>query len=166
MFGIPVERARWRQTLSYDVSPRLRLGVEWNPLDEDVGPLANLRLLDETAWRPALVVGTSSARIGSEEGRAFYATLSKDLQRTFSLPLAPYAGITYDGSDDRWRAIGGLSVRYGDRVRSTHFYDGRNLHHLLDWAFHERFDAGVLLVDLDGELYGGLRFGVSLGSAQ
>ena len=67
--NIPVERARLRSTLVYRITPRLQAGLEWNPLAEDVGPIANWRVWDEDAARPALILGTSSDRIGTDHGR-------------------------------------------------------------------------------------------------
>lgn len=161
--GIPVDRARWRLTATYALTDALSVGVEYNPLDDDVGPLANWRLLDETDRRPALVVGTSSARIGTKSGRAYYATLSKDLERWTSLPVAPYAGVAWDGGDEEWKAIGGLNVRWSERWSSVHLWDGENLHHLLDYLFPQGHSLGVLAAEQDGTYYLGLRLGISLG---
>ena len=161
MFGIPVDRARLRFTLTYALTQRLRVGVEVNPLDDDVGPLVNLRVLDETKYRPALLVGTSSDRIGTTSGRAYYATLSKNLQRWTGFPVAPYAGVSYGEFDDELDFIGGVRVRYDERWSSAHQWDGENLHHILDHTLGERYRLGLLLVEQDGKYYGGLRFGVS-----
>jgi hypothetical protein len=159
--GIPVDRAQLRLTVTYAVTERFSLGVEVNPLGEDAGPLANLRILDETEWRPALIVGTSSDRIGTPEGRAFYATLSKDLEQWTGLPIAPYAGAAYGDFDDEWVPIGGLRVRWSERWSSTHLFDGHNLHHIVDRELGH-VTAGVLLVEQDGEYYVGVRVGASL----
>ena len=51
--------------LQYSAFPaRDRFGVEYNPLADDLGPLANYRAIRETLHRPALSFGTSSDRIG------------------------------------------------------------------------------------------------------
>lgn len=161
MFGIPADRAKWRNTLTYQVHPRLSVGVEYNPLDDDVGVLANLRLLDETAKRPALVIGTSSDRIGTPSGRAYFATLSKDLEGWLDLPIAPYAGASYGEFDDEWVAIGGVRIRYGERWSSGHLWDGHNLHHILDHTLGDRWRVGLVVAEQDGDHYAGLRIGVS-----
>ena len=77
--GIPVDRARIRFTVAYSVTERFTLGLEANPKDDDYGPIANYRLLDETEFRPAIVLGTSSDRIGTPSGRSYYAMAAKDL---------------------------------------------------------------------------------------
>lgn len=145
----------------YALLPRLSAGVEWNPLGDDVGPLVNLRVLDETAWRPALVLGTSSDRIGTPSGRAYYATVSKDLEAWTGLPVAPYTGASFGEFEDEWEWIGGLRVRYGERWSSTHLWDGVNLHHVVDRTLGERWRVGLVLVEQDGSYYGGARLGAS-----
>ena len=57
----------------YRFTDWLQAGVEYNPLADDVGPLLNLRAVEETERRPALILGTSSDRIGTEGGQAVYA---------------------------------------------------------------------------------------------
>jgi len=160
ILGIPVDRARLRLTLTYAFHPRLSAGVEWNPLGEDIGPLANLRLLDETPARPALLVGTSSDRIGTPRGRAYYGTVSKNVEPWTGLPLSPYVGAAYGEYEDERRLIGGLRVRYDDDWSSAHLWDGVNLHHIVDRVVGERYRLRVLLVEQAGEYYGGVRFGV------
>lgn len=130
-----VDRARWRNTLVYRFHPRLQAGVEVNPLDDDFGLLANWRVWDETESLPALILGTSSDRIGTENGRAYFGTLSKDLEGWTGLPVAPYAGLAYGDADDAWVFVGGVGVRWGQGIRSTHLFDGENLHHVVTRAF-------------------------------
>lgn len=158
--GIPVERARQRFTATVRVDERLTVGLEVNPLADDVGPLINWRVLDETKRRPALVLGTSSDRIGTPDGRAVYGTLSKDLQAATGLAVAPYAGVTFGEYEDEWRPIGGLHVRWTERWSSTHLYDGVNVHHLVERRLGERYRAGLVVAEQDGEHY----LGVSLGA--
>lgn len=158
--GIPVDRARLRTTLAYRITPALQAGLEYNPLDDDLGIIANWRAIDETEHRPALLVGTSSDRIGTDSGRSYYATLSKDLEGVLDLPIAPYAGIAYGEFDDELVGVGGLSVRWADDVTSYHMWDGHNLHHVVEKAFG-RHSVGLMLVDLDGEYYAGLTYSVS-----
>ena len=76
-----IPRAAVRMTLTYRVHPRLQLGLEYNPRAHEVAPLANLLVLTETKRRPALMLGTSSDRIGTPSGQSFYATFSKNLRR-------------------------------------------------------------------------------------
>lgn len=156
-----MDRAKWRNTLTYQATSRLSVGVEVNPLDDDVGLLANWLVLEETASRPALMVGTSSDRIGTPSGRAYFATLSKDLEAWTDLPVAPYVGASYGEFDEEVVAIAGLRVRYGADWSSAHLWDGHNLHHIVDRVLDERWRVGVLLAEQDGDVYAGLRVGVS-----
>lgn len=164
--GIPVDRARLRLTMTYQVNDDLRVGVEVNPKgDVDIGPLVNWRLVEESARRPALIVGTSSDRIGTTHGRAYYATLSKSLENETGLPIAPYAGVSYGSFDDELDPIGGLSVRYSSRVSSSHLYDGENLHHLLGYDLDGGQRVGLIVAEQDEEYYVGLTFAFGFGLA-
>ena len=74
-----------------------------------MGLLVNWRAVEETASRPMLMLGTSSDRIGTPSGRAYYATLAKDLERHVGLPVAPYVGAAW-GEFDAWIAAQGLAA--------------------------------------------------------
>jgi hypothetical protein len=123
----------------------LSAGIEYNPKAGSVSPLANLRLVPETARRPALILGTSSDRIGTPSGQSFYLTASKDLQRETGLPLAPYVGLAYGTYEDRARAIGGMNVRFGGGWSALVIFDGVHLHPTATFA-RGRFGASLLLV--------------------
>ena len=151
MPDIDVDRAKQRTTLTYQVLPQLSLGAEWNPKGDDLGPLANWRGVDETERRPALILGTSSDRIGTPDGRAYYATLSKDLEHALGLPVAPYAGASYGEFDDELVGIAGLHVRWTPSVGSTHLWDGHNLHHVLAHAFADGPSVGLVVAEQDGD---------------
>jgi hypothetical protein len=130
---IPAERARQRFTLSYRFTERLQAGLEWNPLDSDWGPIGNFTALPETERRPAFIVGTSSDRIGTDRGQAYYGTLSKSLAPWTGLPLAPYVGTTFRDSEDDWELVGGLHYAlFERRLLVTHIWDGENLHLTVD----------------------------------
>jgi hypothetical protein len=147
-----------RSTLSYRITPELSAGLEYNPLADDVGIIANWLALPETEDGPALILGTSSDRIGTPRGRAYYATFSKDLEAWTSLPVAPYLGVSFGEFEDEFSEIAGLSVRWNDDWTSTHIWDGENLHHLVETWVDERYTVGLLLVELDGEYELGLTF--------
>jgi hypothetical protein len=138
-----IDRARWRNTLTYRLHPRLTIGVEYNPLAGKVSPLANLVALTETRKRPALILGTSSDRIGTPYGQSFYATFSKNLKSATGLPLAPYAGLAYGTFEDRVRVIGGLNVNLAKRWSSTVLFDGVRVHPLLNYM-RGRHQLGVI----------------------
>lgn len=129
-----IDRARWRNTLTYRFHPRFTAGVEYNPMAGKVSLLANWVALTETHKRPALILGTSSDRIGTPFGQSYYATLSKNLRHETGLPVAPYAGVAYGTFEDRFRPIGGLNITLSERWSSTIVFDGVRVHPLLNYA--------------------------------
>lgn len=110
-----------------------------------MSPLANLRLVSETARRPAVIVGTSSDRIGTPTGQSFYVTLSKDLEREIGLPVAPYVGAAYGTYEDELRAIGGINVHLARGLSSLVIFDGVHVHPTMTYAWG-RFGVSLLLV--------------------
>lgn len=139
-----IDRAKWRNTLTYRLHPRFTAGVEYNPLAQKVSPIANLVVVTETHARPALILGTSSDRIGTPSGQSFYATLSKSLKHQTGLPLAPYVGVAYGTFEDRARVIGGLNITISERWSSTILFDGVRVHPLVNYA-HGRHQFGLIL---------------------
>jgi len=139
-----IDRAKWRNTLTYRFRPRVTVGIEYNPLATNVSPLANVVAITETDVRPALILGTSSDRIGTPSGQSFYATFSKSLKRLTGLPVAPYVGVAYGTYEDRARIIGGLNITLSDRWSSTILFDGVRIHPLLNYTFG-RHQLGVIL---------------------
>ncbi len=125
-------------TLTYRPVPRFSFGLEWNPKADSTSPLANLLAVSETKRRPALMFGTSSDRIGTPEGQAYYFTLSKDLSTVNDWPIAPYVGAAYGTYDDKLRAMGGLYIRLPRNFASTLIYDGVHFHPTVEYRLRER----------------------------
>ena len=103
--------------------------------------------MEEKETRPALILGTSSDRIGTPDGQAYYATLSKNLKGITGWPIAPYAGVAYGEFEDKWRGIGGLRITLPQDFSTTLIYDGVNFHPTLQYKFRERHLFTVLWVD-------------------
>jgi hypothetical protein len=138
-----IDRAKWRNTLTYRFHPRFTAGVEYNPLAGKVSPLANLVAVTETHRRPALILGTSSDRIGTPSGQSFYATVSKSLQHSTGWPVAPYVGVAYGTFEARARVIGGLNITAGERWSSTILFDGVRVHPTVNYT-RGRHQWGVI----------------------
>ena len=131
------------QHADVQISPRFTAGVEYNPLAGKVSPLANVVALTETHVRPALILGTSSDRIGTPFGQSFYATLSKNLKHATGLPVAPYVGVAYGTFEDRLRVIGGLNINFAERWSSTILFDGVRIHPTANYT-RGRHQFGVI----------------------
>ncbi|ANM30229.1 hypothetical protein ABI59_12530 [Acidobacteria bacterium Mor1] len=128
--------------------PRLRLGVEYNSKVDEVGPLLNWVAMTETGRRPALIFGTSSDRIGTDDGQAYFFTFSKSLDN-YGLPIAPYVGAAYGEFDAEWTAIGGVRATFGPRFSSTVIYDGKRVHPTLDAQLGGSHVLSLVWVDTD-----------------
>ncbi|MCW5961520.1 MAG: hypothetical protein KIS76_15255 [Pyrinomonadaceae bacterium] len=139
-----INRAKWRNTLTYQVNSRLSVGIEYNPLAGKLSPLANFVAVTETEKRPALILGTSSDRIGTPSGQSFYATFSKNLKRETGLPIAPYVGLTYGTYENRVRPIGGLNIYLTKGFSTTILFDGVKVHPLLNYS-NGRHQFGFML---------------------
>ena len=138
-----IDRAKWRNTLTYRLHPRLTAGVEYNPLAQKASPIANFVAITETHQRPALILGTSSDRIGTPSGQSFYATFSKSLKHSMGLPVAPYLGVAYGTHEGRARIIGGLNITADENWSSTILFDGVRVHPLLNYT-RGRHQLGVI----------------------
>lgn len=140
-----IDRATLRTTLTYRAHPRLSLGIEYNPIAGDVSPLANVLVVQETLTRPAVIVGTSSDRIGTPHGQSFYVTASKNLKRETGLPIAPYAGVAYGTYDDEPVGIGGLNVGFTERLQSLTIFDGDHVHPTLSYTWRRHVFTFLLI---------------------
>jgi hypothetical protein len=149
-----LERARWRNNLAWAWTDNFTIGLEYNPLAQDMHPTANWRLLDETATRPALMLGTSSDRIGTPHGTATYLTVAKSLKPQTGLPIAPYAGVSYSSYDDEFYFIGGASIQLSPKVNFMAMYDGVSTHGALSYT-KGRHTFSLLAVDLEDEWHFG-----------
>lgn len=158
--GIDVDRAELRTTAMYQFTPTFSAGVEVNPLAEDVRPIANWLAIQETENMPGLIFGTSSDRIGTPNGQAFYGTFSKDLEAWTGLPIAPYVGASFGTFDDELVAIGGLRIAWTDQLSTTNLWDGHNLHHTINYGLKGGHLFGLVITNLDESYDVGLSYSI------
>jgi len=117
------------------VLPTLQVGVEWNPIAEEFGPLANWFLLTETDTRPAVFVGTSSDRIGSPAGtQSYYATASRWFE---PLNSSAYVSLAYSEWDEGFNVPFGATIGLPGGLALQPMYDGNRTHLLAIWS-HDR----------------------------
>ena len=141
-----IDRPRWRSTLNYRVHPRLQLGVELNPAEDEVGPLVTLFLLTEGDRRPALFLGTSSDRIGSPAGeQSYYLTASKHHPYW---PISAYVSLNYSEWDDGFNVPFGVEFELGERFSVRPMYDGQRTHLMVNYL-EERYSVSLLWVWLE-----------------
>ena len=141
-----IARATHRTIVMHQLRPDLKLGVEWNARADEVGFVANWRAVDETARRPAVVLGTSSDRIGTPEGQSYFVTFSKSLHHATGLPVAPYAGVSYSGFENRWLVPFGINVAIGQAWSAMVINDGVHTHLSATYSWR-RFAVTLLAVE-------------------
>ena len=140
-----IPRAAVRTTLTYQIHPRLQLGVEYNPRAGEFAPLMNLFILTETKRRPAWMLGTSTDRIGTPKGQAFFTTFSKNLKEATGLPIAPYVGAAFGTYEHRLRPIAGLTIFLGKGFSLIATFNGVQVHPLLSFT-HGRHALSLVMV--------------------
>lgn len=144
----------------YQFTPTFSAGVEFNPLADDVRPIANWLALEETESTPGLIFGTSSDRIGTPNGQAYYGTFSKDLECWTGLPIAPYVGALFGTFDDEVIAIGGLRIAWTDQLSTTNLWDGHNLHYTINYALGSTHLLGLVIANLDHDYSLGVSYSI------
>lgn len=127
-------------------TPNIKAGLEWNVRAGELGVVANWRLLGETETRPAVILGTSSDRIGTPTGQSYYVTLSRSLERETGLPIAPYVGASYSEYEDRILVPFGLSAAINERLSAMLINDGVHTHLSATVAI-QRFSVTLLAVE-------------------
>ena len=140
-----IDRATWRNTLVYRLHPSLSVGIEYNPLVHDVGPLANWVPISETEYRPSVILGTSSDRIGTPHGRSFYGTISKNLEPWIKWSVSSYVGAVYGTYEDEWRPIAGGTIDLTHGFSAQSIYDGVRLHGLINYSYKRHVFSLVLV---------------------
>ncbi|MCB8932982.1 MAG: hypothetical protein M9921_08005 [Fimbriimonadaceae bacterium] len=132
---VDVDRARTRVNLFYRFAPNFQAGLEWNPGERELGPVANWILAPESKHRPMTTVGTSSDRIFSPRGtQAYYATLAKSLPWTGS---SAYVSFSYSEWEDTLLVPFGSTFEVARQWDLTGMHDGRNTHALVTYKMPE-----------------------------
>lgn len=98
--------------------------MEYNAGIKEANLVANWRAIPETRTRPALILGTSSDRIGTPFGQSYYATVSKSLHHSLGVPVSPYVGISYSGFENKFLYPYGVNVGLGRHWSGTYLHDG------------------------------------------
>lgn len=153
-----IDRATHRTILAWHATPDLKVGIEWNPLADEVGVVANWRLSRETERRPAIIAGTSSDRIGTPSGQSYFVTASKAFVITPRYGVAPYAGLSWSGAEDRMLYPFGVNASIGETSSAMFLYDGVHSHLSVSRAIGRWVVTGLLVEMSDPGVAVGLRF--------
>ena len=129
-------RAPIEFSLAHRLTDSFRLGVEYMPRDDRWNPVWNWRFLEASGWRPALLLGQSSAWPSSKaSGSAFSFTVAQSLGRGVSA----YVAASYAPDGDLWQMPAGLNWQVTEEWSTRLMYDGANFHPILtrhqkDWS--------------------------------
>lgn len=151
-----IDRATHRTILMHRLRPNVDVGVEWNALADEIGIVANWRAVQETERSPAVIFGTSSDRIGTPDGQAYFVTVSKSLHHEIGLPVAPYLGASYSTFEDRMLYPFGVNVALAPRWSAMLINDGVHTHLSTTYAW-ARFAVTLLAVERED-------FGITIGA--
>ena len=165
-----VDRAETRIVGAWRATKRLSLALEWNPGEDELLPNFNFApsLPGEHVPGVGLVVGTSSDRIGTPEGRAWFASASLNPHGWgWELPVNGYLGAAYGTFADDLRAIGGLRWRVTDELSLSVQHDGEQVHSILSMPLSifaegdawSRWHLDLLLVEVAGVRTAGITLG-------
>lgn len=126
-----IPRPRWRFNVGYRLTPRLQVGLEYNPVVGEALFAGNWIAHVETDRMPMINFGTSSDRIGTPEGnRAYFVTFAKSLPR---LRAAPYVSVSYSEYEKALLFPFGVNVALSREFDLLPMYDGRHSHLLLTY---------------------------------
>ncbi len=160
-----MDRARTRIVGSWRATTRLSLALEWNPGEEELLPNFNFSpsLPGEHIPGVGVITGTSSDRIGTPDGRAWFASLSLSPQSMgWDIPVTGYVGASYGTHANDLRAIGGLRWSLSDRLSAGILHDGEQIHGMASYQLGSLPSGGptwavdLLLVEFDGSHTAGL----------
>ncbi len=119
------------------------MGVRYTPTSGDLGPLITWRAIGEGPARPAVTLGVSADRLGSEE-QTYFVALAKDLEPVLGLPIAPYAGIIWGDGDRRFRFPMGASIRVGRQWTLLPTFDGEDYHPMVRYQWGRLGITGIM----------------------
>lgn len=150
-----VERPRWRFNAAYRLTPRVNVGIEYNPVVEELNPTVNWIVSPEGRNHPMVSFGTSSDRIFTPEGnQAYYVTFAKGVPGT---KLAPYVSVNYSEFESGFNFPFGINIGLADTIDLLPMNDGRKSHLLLTFK-QPKSNVTLMAVDLKRP-----RFGISFG---
>ena len=121
---------------------------------DEVNLIGSVVALRENEVRPAFILGTSSDKIGTTDGQAYFATLSKDLAPLLGIEhtVAPYLGASYGTCRDTTTIIGGITLGFGRipaKWSSTIIFDGVRFRGTIDRELGRGNTLGLILVGGD-----------------
>ena len=137
-------RPRWRFNYAYGVDDRLLVGLEYNPVVDEILPTINYTFnTGEDHGGYVISFGSSSDRIFSPDGtRSYFGTIAKGLP---DLKISPYVSLLYSEWEDTFTVPFGLNWAFAPQWDAMVQNDGRNTHWLCTYKT-EKANFSFLLV--------------------
>ena len=131
------------------VTSWLDVGIGYTVETEKVLWSARLQVLreKEAGWRPAVIIGTGSVRIGSSDQSAFVQlTKSWEFNETFALRLSAGAATLLPDREEYF-GLAGMTLTITDRWSPFVTYDGIKFHPGLSWFPTDWLTLAAILVE-------------------
>ena len=159
MPNIGVDRAEFRSVLAWRAHQRLSLSAEWNPGESELLPNFNFSPSLPGEYLPGvgMVVGTSSDRIGTPDGRAWFGSFTLDPKAWGweDSSITGYAGASYGTWANDTRMIGGVTASIVPFLSAGVQHDGENVHGVISMqpglltGESSRWSLDLLLIEQD-----------------
>lgn len=126
--------ARHRVTLDRAVTPRLTMGLEWNPSTGEVQPRGSWFATPQTRTAPSVALGATADRLSTARGHAAFATFA---YRPEGSRLTPFVSFKYATASRMGAFPFGANLDLGRGLTFQAQNDGEYTHLVLS-----RSDAG------------------------
>jgi hypothetical protein len=147
------DNGKWTNSLQINYG-RFTAGIDYRPLTEKLGPLASVRLLDESKWLPTAMIGTGPDLFGETYSQAYFGVLSKKVTEPAGIKLSPMLGVGYIQELEDWKFIGGGNIRWKDYSVML-YHNGFNPHLVasVDFLKHHTLSFVYWGLELPGASY-------------
>lgn len=143
------------------ILPWLDAGIGYTVTSEKFTWSVRAQVLSEEkkGWRPALIVGTGSVRIGGND-QSLYAQVMKSFELSDDIDVRLSGGLaTLIPDFDKLYALAGVSVTYGGKYSVFLSYDGKAFHPGVSWTPLEWLTLSAIMIESkDFALSAGLRW--------
>lgn len=122
------EDARRRWTLDKSLNPRLTVGLEYTPSQNEVLPRATWFATPAKGSLPSVALGWTSDRLSTPKGQAVFMTFSQHIPES---PVTLISSLKWSTDKSRLAFPFGANLKLGDQAVLQAIHDGDYTHLLL-----------------------------------